>query len=400
MNGDRVVVGAVIVAAAIVVVGFVVALAARAPLDGIGLVVVGEPGAAVAAPVRVLGLHRGRAVPITATIDDVAVDADGLGTLSPSGPRVVRGTARIAGDTRRFTLALPPTIAASPSTTTVLTTTPWTMALAMPVQGAAVYPATGLVRGRDRTSVVLVDDDGVEIVEVDPRRDQRLPDGRLLAIDRRPLQIVGVDVVGDRVVLTLRSHEALRALASIWIDDRFVAFPALDVASGQETHMIPVPADAVVDGAIVVVDVAASMLPSAPVQQIVTRVGGLTRDDLIRIEPRALHDLDRQVVRDALGRRLAVVDRKPMVLSPSIDAQERAWRNDAVVVAAAARHRFRVVVGVVVVVLVLAGVRSRARPLPLLLALGSIIAVVLGLDAVLGLDDDDVAADVVTSGSP
>ena len=389
---------------------FVYALIVARPVDGVVLVVIGDPAPTVGTktPVRVLGLHRDRPVSLQAQFDEQPLDAAGFGTViaSARAPQV-SGTARLDnGEARAVALAL----ALTPGHATgaaVVTTTPWSTTLALPAVGAAVYPEHGLVAGRGGSLVVLVgggaDNDDVEIIEVTAQVDGRLPDGRLLAIDRLPLRLEIDDESLDDSILSVALHarERIVGVIDVHVDGHLVVLEPIVIDSGDSSWRQRLPRAHA--GALVVVNVAMSMMPSAARRQTLARVGGWSDGELLKVEPRAAAHLDNPVVRRALASRFVVEAARPAVLSPSFRDQEQAWRVRGATDASAARRRFRQAGVVVLAVLAALAVIARVRPGQAVTALLVVAVVGGGLDAVLGLtvDSDDVAAPApTTSGSP
>jgi hypothetical protein len=376
------------IGAAVVVALFFVTIAHLQPASDVGVVVVADPTIAPGAPLhaRVLGVGlRGRAT-FAGALNGVVVNERGLVVVPRTGSLVVEGV--VADVPVRVDFVLAPSYAPDAG----FTVSPWSRALALPAQGAAVYPERGLVTGRGTSRVVLVDDEGVSVVEVRAGNDARLPDGRLLLVDRVPLQArlrslrpapggsVVVDVAGvdddDELAFELLIGGVVRLLH----DGR-----------GPGEHALPVPADARA-GDLVVVRVATSPLPSAAGRTLVTRIGGPRHDDLLRVEPRldrvAAGPGDRSdddVVARALLARLVPAARQAPVVSPSLHAQVVGRTTLRDEVAMVWRGRMRLASAVLAGLVVLAALRA-ARRAPAVAA-GAVLVVValfVGLDVVVG----------------
>ena len=270
-----------------------------------------------------------------------------------------------------------------------------------------MYPEHGLVAGRGGSLVVLVgggaDNDDVEIIEVTAQVDGRLPDGRLLAIDRLPLRLEIDDEALDDSILSVALHarERIVGVIDVHVGGHLVVLEPIVIDSGDSSWRQRLPRAHA--GALVVVNVAMSMMPSAARRQTLARVGGWSDGELLKVEPRAAAHLDNPVVRRALASRFVVEAARPAVLSPSFRDQEQAWRVRGATDASAARRRFRQAGVVVLAVLAALAVIARVRPGQAVTALLVVAVVGGGLDAVLGLtvDSDDVAAPApTTSGSP
>ncbi len=406
---DRLV-GAVSVVASVVVVGaFLFALGVSQPSEGVHVIVVADPRADVGdrTPVRVLALHRHRLVPVRAAVNGAGVDVDGFGTAVVENDGLhVTGTAQLASETRAIDLTITapaPTTTTLTLTTLTLTTSPWLTALAMPVAGAAVYPQAGQVPSRGPSSVVLVDDNGVEIVEVDPTVDARLPDGRLVAVDRRATRLrFANDVnVSDNINVVIAAREASSVVISVVVvgvvGAHVEAMARVDLVVGDNPWRHSLSTNDNV-GDLVVVTLSSSLLPSAASRQIVTRIGGLRDDDLLRVEPRAAGHLDKGVVRQALASRLVVDAAAPTVVSPPYAAQEAAWRRQGADEAASARRVFRGAALAQLLCLLIVAIAARPRPLAAALALALVAGLDGGLDTVLGVPAVEV--DGAISGSP
>jgi hypothetical protein len=320
----------------------------------------------------------------TGTVNGIAVDARGLVVVPRVGSLAVVGA--VDGVDTRIDVPLPAPAAPPDASVKVV---PWSRALALPAKGAAVYPEAGLVTGRGMSRVILVDDAAVEVFDVHAGADARLPDGRLLFVDRLPLQArlrslrpapggeLVVDVVGvgaaDDIALELLVGGVTRALVDV---------------RGPGGHALRVPADAR-PGDLVVARVATSPLPSSTGRVLVTRVGGPSDDDLVAVEPRIAHvarqGIDEEVLQRALLARLAPVVRQTPVVSSSLHAQvaRRTAERDAAAMAWRERMRLAAAALAGLVLVVAAGTARRAPAV----AAGAVLVVVVlfvGLDVVVG----------------
>jgi hypothetical protein len=284
------------------------------------------------------------------------------------------------------------------SAATAIEVTPWTQALAMPVAGAAVFPLDGRVRARARNRVVLIDDDKVDIVEVDTALDQRLPDQRLLAVDRSNVTIEHVTAVIDAVDVGVRAREATSGVVSVTVGDHLVAMLPVLLAVGLTPVHVALPSPAA-RGDVVVVHVAESLLPSAPRAQLATRVGGWRDDDLLRVAPHiqsSLAERPNSAVRAALGRRLSVVNAAPVIVSPTAAQQAAQHEHERAADADAARRRYRVMALLHVAVVVYAAWQARTR-LALAVAAAVLVGSIdLGLDAIVDVTASTAATTATT----
>ncbi len=160
--------------------------------------------------------------------------------------------------------------------------------LAVPSLGPAVFPVDGVVPSRGATDVVLIDDDSIQVLTVDAARDGRLPDGRLLAVDRRP---VTARLTSDhqRISLVVTARREALVLVTLSIGGRLVHIrrALLDV-DGPLT--LTLPASGFQPGDVVVATVSTAAVPGVTAEhelQLVERVGGVHDDDLVMVEPRA-----------------------------------------------------------------------------------------------------------------
>lgn len=383
----------VAVATLALIAAFILALASAQPQHDVFVVVVGDPHLAVGqpTPVQVLGFERERLVPLTVTVNDSSVDVAGFGTAIPDAAGLrVRGTFTSAdGATRPVHLDIP---RGSTPPAPAVVVVPWTQALAMPVAGAAVFPVDGKPLARAPGRVVLVDDHGVDVVDIDTTHDQRLPDQRLLAVDRSNVTVAQV-VVSDVVEVTMRARDATAAIVSVTVGEQLVALTPLQLPAGTTSFRTPLPASAAT-GDLVVVHVAESLLPSAPRRQFATRIGGWRDDDLLRVDARARSALDVGDVRTALGRALHVDNAAPTIVSPTAAVQAAQHEQTRAAEAEAARRRYRSMALLHVAVVVYAAWQARAR-LALAVAAAVLVGSIdLGLDAVI-----DVTASTARSSS-
>jgi hypothetical protein len=382
---------------------FIVALAGAQPQREAFLVVVSDPRmqAGKPVPVQVLGFAREGHVDVAVTVNGAHLDVAGFGTVIPDDLGLhIRGTVTARDGTTR-PVALDAALLAS-SSPPAIEVTPWTQALAMPVAGAAVFPLDGKVRARERNRVVLVDGEHVDIVEVDTALDQRLPDQRLLAVDRSNVAIESVSAVSGAVDVVVRARDAASGVVSITVGDRLVAMLPVVLAVGLTPVHVALTAPAAT-GDIVVAHIAESLLPSAPRAQLATRIGGWRDEDLLRVAPGARDALSNLDVRTALGRALHVVNAAPVIVSPTAAQQAAHHERVRAADAEAARRRYRVMALLHVAVIVYAAWQARAR-LALAVAAAVLVGSIdLGLDAIIDVTAATSATTVstpVTSGSP
>jgi len=397
-----------LIAGTAVIITFLMALGAGRVGPDIGVVVVTDPTPrAGPTPVLVMGVGPGAVLPFAGRINgaEVSQASDGPVSSVPTIDGVVvdgRVGPDDGGEAVRLVITPAQLIAAGPlgTTPTVTKTSP----LAVPTLGAAVYPVDGLVPARGPADVVLVDDDGVHVITVDVARDGRLPDGRLLAVDRRPIAArTRVDAEAVGVVVVARRDATV--LVTLTIGGRLHALQRRGLGAG-ETLEVTAKTATLTTGDLVVATVSPAAVPGVSGEQdlmLVDRVGGLRDDDLLRVEPRAAGHLDDVRVRAALARRLVVERGAPGPVSPSFAAQREARVVAARADADAARGRFRAAVIGLLVALVLSGLSVRARPLALVVAVLVVGVVLFGLERLLastvgGSELADVAG--ATSGSP
>jgi hypothetical protein len=375
---------------------FIIALASAQPSHDVFVVVVSDPRLPVGrgTPVQVLGFERERLVHLDVTVNDAAVDGSGFGSTIPdeAGLRV-RGTFTSTDGTKRPVLVDVPRPSLPPPPAVVVS--PWTHALAMPVAGAAVFPVDGKAASRSPGRIVLVDDAGVNVVDIDTTHDQRLPDQRLLAVDRSNVGIAQVSV-SDVVDVTIRARDATAAVVSITVGQHLIAMSPLVLEKGSTSFRAPLPATSIT-GDLVVVHVAESLLPSAPRAQLATRVGGWRDDDLLRVDARARAALNTAGVRTALGRALHVDNAAPAIVSPDAAAQAAHHERARAAEAAAARRRYRSMALLHVAVVVYAAWQARAR-LALAIAAALLVGSIdLGLDAVIDVTGTTTTATTTTT---
>ena len=374
--------------AAVVVALFFVTVAHLQPVAEVGVVVVADPATPAGAPlhVRVLGVGaRGRA-PFSGTVAGATVGETGLVVVPRPDVLVVEG---VVDDVPvRVEVALSSMPRAPDASVSV---SRWSRALALPAQGAAVYPEAGLVTGRGTSRVVLVDDASLRVVDVEAGANARLPDGRLLLVDRVPLsaRLRSLDArAGADLIVDVDGVDADDALAFELLLGGVVR--ALADGRGPGAHTLRVPENARV-GELLVVRVSTSPLPSATGRTLVTRVGGPRHEDLVAVEPRLdrvareARDVDDDVVERALLARLLPAVRQAPVASPSLHAQvaRRATARDEA--AMVWRERMRLAAALLSSVVVVVALRA-ARRAPALAA-GAVLVVValfVGLDAVVG----------------
>ncbi len=388
-----------------VVFTFLLALGAGRVGPDVGVVVVTDPTPRTTpTPVLVLGIGPGAVLPFVGRINGAEVSQGSEAPVSrvPTVDGVVvDGRVGPHDDGEPVRVVITPTqlAAAGPLRTTPGLTK--VSPLAVPTLGAAVYPVDGLVPARGPADVVLVDDDGVRIVGVDVARDGRLPDGRLLAVDRRPIT-ARTRARDDVVVVEVTARRDADVLVTLVVGGRLVALERLRLKAAETRAVTaPTPTATTADD-VIVATVSTAVVPGvSPDQdlQLVDRVGGLRDDDLLRVEPRAAGHLDDPRVRAALGRRLVVEGGAPGPVSPPLALQRRAQLDAARADAAAARDRFRGAALLVMGAIVLSGLSLRARPLALVVAVVLVGAVLFGLERLLA-SAVDAGALTATSGSP
>ena len=395
-------------AAAAVFVTFLMALGAGRVGPDIGVVIVTDPTPrAEPTPVLVMGVGPGAVLPFIGRINDAVISEPSeapIRSVRTSDGIVVEGRVRSGADEELVRVVISPTqMAAAGHLGTTLALTK-SAALAAPSLGAAVYPVDGLVPARGPADVVLVDDDSLRVITVDVARDGRLPDGRLLAVDRRPITArtrtddshVGVVVVARRDATVM---------VSLAVGGRLRALERRTLRSGDHIE-VTTPTAALSVGDIVAATVSTALVPGVSSEQdlhLVDRVGGWRDDDLLRVEPRAAGHLDDPRVRAALARRLVIEHGIPGPVSPSFAAQREARIAAARAEADRARDRFRIAAVGVLFALVLSGLSVRARFRALVVAVVVVGVVLFGLERLLastvgGSELVDVAS--ATSGSP
>jgi len=375
------------VGSAVVVTLFFCTLAQLQPVSDAVVVVVADPAVPAGRPlaVRVLGVGARGRLPFVGAVDGVAVDDNGLAVI-PRGPALaVQG---MLDDVAVSLIAPLPVTAGPPDDGTSLV--PWSRTLALPAQGAAVYPEAGLVTGRGVSRVLLVDDRAARVLDIAAGENARLPDGRLLLVDRAPLLARLRSLApapGDDVVVQVSGVDAEQPLALELLVGGVVR--AIADARGAGDHALPLPADAR-PGELVVVRVATSPLPSAAGRTLVTRVGGPRPADLTRVEPRIAHVArdagvgDDLIARALLARHVPRVRQAPVV-SPSLHAQVARRETERDIAVAVWRGRMRLAAAVLFGFVVVAAAHA-ARRAPALAAgaLLVVLGVLGGLDVVLG----------------
>jgi hypothetical protein len=259
-----------------------------------------------------------------------------------------------------------------------------TPTLAVPSLGKTVLPVDGVVPARGPAEVVLVDDGSLEVLTVDASHDGRLPDGRLLAVDRRP---VAAQLTSDNEMVTLvvTARRDSVVLLTLSVAGRLVRIRHAHVTTGEALAIAEPSSDFRV-GDVVVATVSTAAVPGLTAEhelQLVERVGGLREADLVTIEPRAAAHLHDPRVRRALTRRLVVNDGAPRPVSPSYPAQRARQLEAASRQAETAQHRFRIAAAALLVALCGLGLVWRVRMFSLVAAAVVVSAVVWGLDQLL-----------------
>lgn len=419
-SGARVVAtAAIVVVLGGVAMTFLLALGAGRPGPDLGVVVVTDPvPRAAPTPVLAMVVGPGAVAALSGTVNGARAEATsiiGIVDVATSGGVDVVGRAHWRGTWEPVALRV--SLTGSPALSTTLAVSK-ASTLAIPATGAAVYPVAGLVPPAGRSEVVLVDDEGVRVIDVDVAADGRLPDGRLLAVDRRSYTArlhAGGDVgdggdggdVGD-VVVAVVARSVTVGLVSVAVGGRLVALRRLAVPP-EETARLRIPIGSDHRGDVVVATISTAIVPGvggATDLQLVGRMGGLSNEDLLRVEPRAAPALTDPRVREALGRRLTVEGGGPPVVSPSLSQQRQDQLEGARRDADAARGRFRAAAVALLAAVVLAGVAgglsgARRRGLAVIAAVVLVGGMLLGLDRVLDGVAQTAAFDLAaTSGSP
>jgi|GEM_PF-1380978 len=404
---------ALVGAALTVMVTFILGLGQQASSVDVSLVVIGDPvPRTTPTTVRVVAVGPDRVLPIHGTVNGAAINDDGLVDVV-TGDGVIDVVAEVQWRDRAESLALRIPLTHQALSTTILTTLSTTKAprvLLSPSTGPGVYPLDGVVPARGPARVLLLDDDDARVIDVDAGVDGRLPDGRLLALDRGPLQ-ASVTAIDD-VTVTVQARRATTAMVNVVLGGRVLAQQHLTLAAAEtQTLHLPLPPWHRA-GDVVVVGIDSTRVPhhgDMSEVQVVTRVGGLTDADLVAVDDRARPFLDRAEVRQALGRRLRVVNGEAPIVSPPMAVQR--LERQAILAGNAARARtgYRVASMVLVLLVALSGLWWRGRPTMVVTSVVVVAALLLGLDAMLGVvrDSGDVdlrptgpAASGTTSGSP
>lgn len=259
-----------------------------------------------------------------------------------------------------------------------------TSTLAVPSRGPAIFPVDGLVPARGPADVVVVDDGALEVVTVDAVRDGRLPDGRLLAVDRRPVA-ASLRSDDEAVSLVVMARRESPVLVTLSIGGRLVVLQHARVRAHEQLTIVE-PSSTFRRGDVVVAAVSTSVVPGVTAEhelQLVDRVGGVRDEDLLRIEPRAAMHLDNPRVRRALTRRLVVHDGAPRPVSPSSSEQRARQQLASTQEADVAQGRFRAAAVGLVLALCGLGLAWRVRMMSLVSAVVVVGAVVWGLDQLL-----------------
>jgi hypothetical protein len=375
-----------------VCVTFVLALGAGRAGPALFVVVVTDPTPRPApTPVLAMVVGPSSVVPFSGRINgdhphpavDAAVDATVVNVATADGI-IVDGEAIIDGAAVPVALSISASelVALGPlrqalSASSLLT-------LAVPSLGPAVFPVDGLVPSRGAADVVVIDDDSVQVLTVDAARDGRLPDGRLLAVDRRP---VTADLTSDDQVISLivTARREAPVLVTLSVGGRLVRLHRARVRV-ERPLILSLPCSDYPTGDVVVASVSTAAVPgvtAAHELQLVERVGGVVDDDLLMIEPRAAAHLQDPRVRRALTRRLVVTDGAPRPVSPSFSAQRARQLQVAAQQAQSAHDRFRFAAVVLLVTLCGLGLSLRARMVSLATAMIIIGAIVWGLEQLL-----------------
>ena len=378
---------------AAVMATFIIGLGQQASAVDVGIVVVGDPSPRQdPAPMRIVAVGTDRVLPVTGTINGVPINADGLVDVATGGGRL-----EVVADVlwrqhhEHLTLDFP-----LPDThlSTTLTTTQAPRVLLSSAAGPGVYPFDGVVPARGAASVLLLDDHEARVVVVDAAVDGRLPDGRLLALDRAPVQASLTVSAPAGIAVAVLARRATPVLISVVVGGRVLALRHLSLADGEARTVAFAWPGWQRPGDVVVVGIATTWVPGqaaiSPLQ-LVNRVGGFVDDDLLAVDARARPFLDRPEVRQALGRRLRVAGGEPAIVSPTM-ARQRQQRVGLLTEAATrSRHQFRLAAGTLALVVLLNGLWWRGRPALVLVGLAVVIGSLMGLDAMLGVVNDNGA---------
>jgi hypothetical protein len=416
--GERIVRLGAVLGSAVVVGLFFVTLAQAQPVPDVGVVVVADPAVPPGQPlfVRVLGLLPSTRAPFVGTVDGAVVDDRGLAVVPRARTLAVRGTvdavpveldieldaqldaqvdvqvdahrtADVIADQGQGPSA--PTGRTNARSRAGVAVSPWTKALAVPSAGAAVYPEAGIVRARGRGRVLLVDDRVAQVVDVEPALQGRLPDGRLLQVDRTPwsARLVSLAVEpGGEVAVDVAGLAHDEALSLQLLVDGVLVGMKDERGNGRHGFRL---AGSEAPGTLIVLRVATSPLPSSPGKVVVTRVMGPRPEDLTRVEPRIAHvdrsNVDDELIARALTARLVPEKAQATIVSPSLSvqkAQREVARRDDV---ERWRSLLRLASGLVLALVVLAaGAAVRRAPFASLGALLVVAVVLFGLDLVVG----------------
>ena len=381
-------------------------------------------------PIRVLALDSQGVVDIA----DVAVAGR---SFDPAGDQIPRPSSQgafvvdvRAVDGRTGSVAI--TEPAPRTASLTLGVSPWTKSLAVATAGAAVLPETGVVHSDRGSKVYLVDGSretvSVAVVDVHPRENVRLEDGRLLAVDRSPVSARVVSEADGAVTLEVRWRQAGWATVDLWVAGTIREMHTLrhvDVPRGNPSSpdaditRLPFPIKDMAPGTLVAATVRASRLPSSPSFVVYGRAGGWTTADLAlvwatvlrptssRLEgfpsgslPSSLSSLASSSallgslasslvahpgLGEALGRRLVVEGVVgAVVVSPTPRAQAEHASQRRAQWAAKARGDYRKAALVSLLLLVVGAVIARARPAAALASVVVVACLWWGLDALLG----------------
>ena len=375
-------------------------------------------------PIRVLALDSQGVVDIA----DVAVAGR---SFDPAGDQIPRPSSQgafvvdvRAVDGRTGSVAITEPTPGPASLT--LGVSPWTKSLAVATAGAAVLPETGVVHSDRGSKVYLVDGSSeavsVTVVDVHPRENVRLEDGRLLAVDRSPVSARVVSEADGAVTLEVRWRQAGWATVDVWVAGTIREMHTLrhvDVSNGNPSSAdaditrLPFPMKDVAPGTLVAATVRASRLPSSPSFVVYGRAGGWTTADLALVWATVLRPTSSRPagfppgslqpspsvllgslatslvahpgLGEALGRRLVVEGVVgAVVVSPTPRAQAEHASQRRAQWAAKARGDYRKAALVSLLLLVVGAVTARARPAAALASVVVVACLWWGLDALLG----------------
>ncbi len=368
--------------------------------DGIGIVVVGDPSVAAAQDVVVLATGPGGTLSISGTINGKAIGAFGVAEDVVVGADLVVDVVVAGAD--GGAVAITRVMAAQRrALSTQLRARP-------PPRGLMAYPEDGALRRSGTSRVVVVDDTGViDVVTVDSAAGYALKDGRRLHPDRQDVAIAlhpEPPVAGAPIVATLVPRGDGVVTTSISVGGAVRALCRSAAVGGEPLRCSTKTADDNDndddDGALVVVTATAALVPGLKTQgdvQLVARVGGHRREDLVAVDPRAQGALDRPEVQKALGAQLRVDDGGAAVISPTLQAQQHEIDVAAADARTRARDRFRAASLLLVLLLVVVGRAAGAGVGPHMAGVVVVFVLLAALDGALGVQASSAQASMTTT---